>query len=84
MGKTKTREDEEDEADIMPDPESSISSEVEDPPSTSPQEQYSTATSSSKSGFIQAHETDPSILSLTFHHNSSIICRVSPLVRDQC
>lgn len=48
MGKTKTREDEEDEADIMSDPESSISSEVEDPPSTSPREQYSTATSSSR------------------------------------
>jgi len=47
MGKTKTHELEED-ADLASDPESSISSEIEEPPSTSPREQYSTASSSNR------------------------------------
>lgn len=48
MGKTKTHELEDD-ADLVSDPESSVSCEIEEPPSTSPREQYSTASSSSRS-----------------------------------
>lgn len=64
MGKTKTHELEE-EADLVSDPESSISSEIEEPPSTSPQNQYPTASSSSRSELLfKVNEIDLTILML--------------------
>jgi len=52
MGKTKTHELEEESDLAASDPESSISSEIEEQPSTSPREQYSTASSSSRSELL--------------------------------
>jgi hypothetical protein len=52
MGKAKTHEIEDD-ADLVSDPESIISSEIEDAPgSASPREQYSTPSSSSRLAFF--------------------------------
>lgn len=50
MGKSRKHELE-DEADLVSDPESSISSEIEEAPSTSPREQYSTASGSTRLEF---------------------------------